>query len=135
MYCFVHNEYYKCGNNNNNNIATPECNETLKSHKVLDIKCGGYHNVIKTDKNHYYLWGNNGYNQCLHVSNSILSYFSNPPKYIKKPLLFDSSFLDKDQEIMDIYVGFQSTRILLVNQKENPIVNDNNDDEKKTGFI
>ncbi len=134
MYCFGDYEDYQCGNNNNNNINTPQCNEILKSHKVLDIKCGAFHNVIKTDKSHYYLWGDNGYNQCLYVSTSILSYFSNPPKYIKKPSLFNSSFLDKGQEVIDIYPGFRSTRILIGNS--NCTENDNdNDDEKKTGFM
>ncbi len=72
----------------------------------------------------------------MYVPTSILSYFSNPPKHIKKPLLFNSNYFSNDKEIIDIYLGYQSTRIVIVNKKENEMSNNNdNDDEKKSDFI
>ncbi len=79
----------------------------MKKETIIDIKCGGHHNIIKTANNKFYLWGYNKYNQCLHVHDA------NPPYYIKKPLLFNSNYFDKDEEILEMYPGFNETRIII----------------------
>ncbi len=86
---------------------------TFKKETIIDIKCGSSHNIIKTADNKYYLWGDNRYNQCLYVHGA------NPPKFIKKPLLFNSNYFDKDQEIINIYPGYNETRIIVGNCKDN----------------
>ncbi len=79
----------------------------MKKETIIDIKCGGYHNIIKTANNKFYLWGYNAYNQCLYVDDA------NPPQYIKKPLLFNSNYFDKDEEILEMYPGYNETRIII----------------------
>eukprot|EP01084_Bolivina_argentea_P036355 67283_1 len=108
VYSFGRNEWYECGNGTNKNVLFPELNQTLAGQFVTDIKCGFRHNIIKTKDNKYYLWGYNEYNQCLYLSDA------NPPKFIKKPLLFDSNYFGKDTEVIDIYAGWYETRVTVV---------------------
>eukprot|EP01084_Bolivina_argentea_P036354 67281_1 len=108
IYSFGRNVSYQCGNGSDKNVLLPELNQTLAEQIVTDIKCGYAHNIIKTKDNNYYLWGNNTYNQCLYTTDS------NPPKYIKKPLLFDANYFGKETHIIDIYAGYYETRITVV---------------------
>ncbi len=98
---------YQCGNGSDENVYLPQPNETLKKETMIDIKCGRNHNIVKTADSKYYLWGLNLYNQCLYVRDA------NPPKYITKPLLFNSNYFDTDEEILEMYPGWTETRIVI----------------------
>ncbi len=67
--------------------------------------------MAKSRNNNYYLWGDNYCNTCLYASN-------NPPEYVTKPLLLDSKHvINESQEIIDIFLGSHSTRVLIGNGK------------------
>eukprot|EP01084_Bolivina_argentea_P062212 113743_1 len=91
IYCFGDNYYYQCGNGGARQPnPTPQPNPTLQHKNIIDIKCGVYHNLIKTKENEYYLWGGNDDNQCLYIPKADSSKI---PKHIMKPLLFNSNYL------------------------------------------
>ncbi len=104
-------ENSQCGSNNNNDFLLPQLNPTLKNENIIHIKCGSNHSMVKNRNHNYYLWGHNGRNICLCSSNK-------PPEYVKKPLLLEPKlFINKYQEIIDIFLGTMSTRVLIGNGK------------------
>ena len=110
IYCFGLNNHYQCGNNDTQNVYLPQLNETLKLNniRVIDIKCGYQHNVIYTDKDDYWLWGDNEFNQCLVYDENI--------KHVKIPMLYnclgDIYKYFFPGEIVTIYPGWKETRII-----------------------
>ena len=110
VYATGDNEYCQCGTGSNkpDNIYLPVLVSSLEQQTVMDIRTGSYHNTVRTEENKYYLWGYNRYNQCLYMDKS-----TEIPDYIKQPLELDCSFMDEDEEIVDIYPGWKETRILV----------------------
>jgi len=108
IYTFGDNAEGQCGDEsyktmNPYNISIPN---------IMDIKCGGYHTIIKSIYNDYYAFGCNKNNECLIPRNGfgIGSKIKNPTKipffYIKKY----TSYIDK---ILDIIPGFEETFIIF----------------------
>ena len=102
VYCWGRNKCFECGNGDNKNegISTPELNQYLSLHDivVIDVKCGAFHNVVKTKDDRYYLWGWNNYSQCLEYES----------EYCKSPhkLNIDS------KKILGVYPGYNETRVV-----------------------
>ncbi len=80
-------------------------NETLTKLNILDIKCGSHHSMAKTHENEYYLWGSNRYNQCF-VYNDDINKILTPTKY-------DYDDLKDDIIIVDMYLGYQQTFVVI----------------------
>ena len=107
MYSWGKNDDFQCGNGpNTKHVYTPKKIEALSHKKINSIKCGYSHNVVRTNDNEYYLWGHNGYHQC--IINTDDDHIETPNR------LHPAAFFNSDQEIIDIYPGFLSTQILLM---------------------
>ncbi len=66
--------------------------------------------MAKTNDNKFYFWGSNDYNECFSKSES---------EYVTKPLLFDwEHFIKTEYQILNIYLGFCSTLVLIGNTKQ-----------------
>ena len=50
------NEYYQCGNNNQRDFQNQLF---LLDNNIIDIKCGGWHTIVKGNNNKYYSFGYN----------------------------------------------------------------------------
>eukprot|EP01083_Nonionella_stella_P169312 573870_1 len=114
VYCFGRNDSFECGTGTNEyNVKEPQMNYTLRNINVIEIRCGFEHNVIKTKGYHFYLWGKNGFNQCL-VCKEDQHYVKRPTKY-KGSIDGISDWLD--YKIIDIYPGWRETRIVATKVK------------------
>lgn len=110
LYSWGYNCCYEIGNGDHKSIATPLLNETLRNEMIVNIKCAYYHNVALTKNDEYYLWGNNGYKQCL--------IYDEKTKYVKYPTKYEHTkdFDPKRYKIVAIYPGFHETRIVVQNK-------------------
>ena len=88
------------------NVCLPELNSTLKAKKIINIKCGLTHSVAQSEENEWYLWGDNEFNQCLVYDNDSVLY---PTKY-------DGRDLNENEIIVEIYVGYQETKVVVVSR-------------------
>ena len=88
----------------------------MKDIKIIDIKCGGFHNVACSEDNEYYLWGSNDYNQCLvYDKDKNNDTNKNENECIKIPTKYDpKKDLNDKYEIVNIYPGHTETRIVTV---------------------
>ena len=77
---FGSNECYQCGTTDER-----ECHSgnVLKS-KIIDVNCGGYHSIIKRDKNDYYSFGDNTHKRAL-INDKI--------REIKEPTLISKEYI------------------------------------------
>ena len=82
IYLFGDNVWKQCGSENNRkSVKSPlklKC-----EYDVINVECGGYHNIIKTNDNKYYAFGRNDRQQCLsglNGNNTLNSY--DIPQYI-----------------------------------------------------
>eukprot|EP00486_Rosalina_sp_Unknown_P012104 CAMPEP_0201589264 /NCGR_PEP_ID=MMETSP0190_2-20130828/164720_1 /ASSEMBLY_ACC=CAM_ASM_000263 /TAXON_ID=37353 /ORGANISM="Rosalina sp." /LENGTH=112 /DNA_ID=CAMNT_0048043077 /DNA_START=239 /DNA_END=574 /DNA_ORIENTATION=+ len=97
------NEYYQVGMGDHSamigkTVREPQLNEYLKDENIIDIKAGYYHNVVKTDNNEFYLWGNNEDYECL-----VFDFEDDEDEeYVKIP----TQFTFENKEIIAIYPGF-----------------------------
>ena len=48
VYSWGNNYYHQLGHGDENDRYKPELIESIKSIKITNISCGGYHNFIKT---------------------------------------------------------------------------------------
>eukprot|EP01084_Bolivina_argentea_P255836 430448_1 len=104
VFCWGRNIEFQCGNNDNEHVLKPKKNKTLKSMKIVDIKCGYNHTCVKTNDNKYFLWGYNRFNQCLVYNVGI---------YVKVPTQFDGNNSFSEMiSIVAIFPGFDETRVI-----------------------
>lgn len=101
------NTLCQIGDGTKSNAFKPVLNETLKHETVTDVKCGFYHNVAQTDSNEYWLWGDNEDRQCLVFSDEDDDE-DDEHELVKIPTKYECA----DKEIVAIYPGFYSTRIV-----------------------
>lgn len=99
-------------------MFVPESNVQLKDIKIIDVKCGGFHNVACSQDNEYYLWGSNDYRQCLiynKTDNEKEERDESDNQCIKIPTKYDpKSDLDDKYEIVNIYPGHTETIVVTV---------------------
>ena len=69
VYLFGWNLYGQCGIKNYFAQSIPTPTKLIFDKNILNIKCGGRHNIIKCNNNEYYSFGNNNNCQCLVPSN------------------------------------------------------------------
>ena len=101
------NMYKQCGSNSDKyklNTPTKIC---VNIGNVYDIKCGSFHNIIKTSNNEYYSFGNNENHQLLLSNNSD---FVLKPTKINKTSIKKYTFFNGD--IIDIIPGNDTSYIL-----------------------
>ena len=97
VYMFGYNECYNCGLNDKS--ACDDGNNIILNNndKIISVKCGHNHTILKTESNKYYSFGNNSNKQLL-----INSIFKN----ISKPKLISNEYIHKltksNAIIMDI---------------------------------
>eukprot|EP01084_Bolivina_argentea_P056090 102697_1 len=99
--CFGRNDMYQCMPADYHYVPLPKY--LITNMCVVDVKCGLNHNVIKTNSNEYYLWGDNKYNQCL---------IDNADVKVAKLILFDKEYFHGKYEIISIFPGYNETRIV-----------------------
>ena len=79
-------------------------NEYLQDKNIIDVKCGYYHNVVKTDNNEFFLFGDNTDYQCL-----VFDFEEDDDEeYVAIP----TEFKFENKEIVAIYPGFYATRVV-----------------------
>eukprot|EP01083_Nonionella_stella_P159388 519893_1 len=103
-YCWGQNTNYECGNGENTDVMDPQLNVRLAEIKIVDVKCGAYHTVARSEENRYYLWGSNDFNQCLVDEEE--ECITIPQEYN------DAFFIERNQRIVAIYPGYNETRIV-----------------------
>ena len=116
IYCWGRNICYECGGIDNKNLYIPKLNclsFPQTDIKIIDIKCGSYHNVVKSEDNQYYFWGWNEYSQCLEYEY----------EYCKRPRKLNIS----SSKVIDVYPGHNETRIvtnmpLTMQEIKNPTI-------------
>ena len=54
----------QCGHGNNKDSEKPEIIKALRTKRVLDISCGGYHTLALTSNTELYAWGSGMYGEC-----------------------------------------------------------------------
>eukprot|EP01084_Bolivina_argentea_P049728 91452_1 len=102
MYSWGNNVYNQCGISTGYEYTNEPYkleNNALKDEKIIDIKCGRYHNICKTEEANFYLWGSNFYNECL-VEGGISVEI--PTKYNGKLI------------VNDMYPGYNSTFVSVL---------------------
>ena len=81
----------------------------VNGYMVDNIKCGGYHNIIKSKNNKYYVCGWN-WNDCLLLKSELLVKFAFKFEEISMDYLYNQ--LGSNKMIMDIVPGYYETFIL-----------------------
>ena len=110
IYCFGNNEFSQCGRDKDMTFKfeKPSCidhKRYFKDETIVDIKCGGYHNVVKTKSNEYYLWGRNHCRQCLIYDGK---------EIIETPTKYENNMdIGAAYDIVAIYPGFNETKIVV----------------------
>eukprot|EP01084_Bolivina_argentea_P142274 249961_1 len=121
----IHNKLYSWGDNtcsqcgidddNVNFVSTPEVVIGLLDYNVVKIKCGSIHSyAMSTDQEHF-LWGSNGYNECL--------VFGTGCGTVRQPYAINE-LVDKGKgRIKNVYLGCEST--IIVGCEYNEVINKN----------
>ena len=66
VYGFGHNQYGQCCRNSTvATVSTPSLIESFKNQNVVRIDAGYYNSLCVTEKNEYFMFGNNGDNECV----------------------------------------------------------------------
>lgn len=110
LYGWGYNCGYEIGNGDHKSVDTPLLNDTLKDEEIVSVKCAYYHNVALSKDGDYYLWGNNGYKECL-VYDKDTNYVKYPTKYE-----WTKDFDCNKYGIVEIYPGWHETRIIVENK-------------------
>ena len=109
LYMYGNNEYFQCGFSMRNLSYINRINSKKKKAKIIDVKCGNTHTIIKTifsNKYQYYSFGSNNYNQLLLNSNHrccLLSLIS---------LEYVQLLTKSNKNIIDLIPGYDTTYIL-----------------------
>ena len=111
VYMFGENDGGQCGvNNDGNAVYSPTKLMIPNVDQIIQLKCGGYHTIIKTNTNDYYSFGKNRNNECL------LNNFNGKPKSVFIPYSISMEYINKlcgnDKIIVDILPGYKETFIL-----------------------
>eukprot|EP01084_Bolivina_argentea_P189962 326569_1 len=105
IYCFGYNLGYQCHYHNDDddlNIATPKMNNILHNiDKVTNIKCGAFHNLVETQHNQWYLWGDNRNKQCL--------VHDDKKQFLKVPTKYEQNDIKQNESIVDMFPGYDET--------------------------
>eukprot|EP01083_Nonionella_stella_P140883 432995_1 len=98
------NYFGSCGTGaSTGNVYQPQ-RIRMNNEMVKTMQCGSYHNVLVTEGNSIYLWGQNEDKQCL--------VFGKQMQNVSTPTMYNKSEKWKFKEI-EIIPGFQETRIIL----------------------
>eukprot|EP01084_Bolivina_argentea_P234357 394558_1 len=62
VYAFGNNEWAQCGDGTKRNLLIPK--KMFSKEKIVFISCGLFHSLLRSAENKYYLFGNNGNDQC-----------------------------------------------------------------------
>ena len=105
---FGNNDCHQCGIKKRFKIFLPnKLNININDDKIIDIKCGFNHTIIKTITNKFYSFGSNKNNQLCLTNN-------NKRKVL--PTLISNEFIKSntkcDGNIIDIIPGFDNSYIL-----------------------
>ena len=106
------NQFEQCGLSyshrechSGNTIIIPKNNET-----IIDLKCGSYHNIIKTNNNNYYSFGSNNCGE-------LLLYKKNRQKMTRIPTKIDIESFSDSEKIIDLISGDEITYIIAESQR------------------
>lgn len=83
----------------------------MEYENIIDIKCGAFHNLVKTERNEYFLWGRNKENQCLIKANNNDYDDKFNMEFIKRPTKY--LYNKQNMEIINIYLGYKETKIVM----------------------
>eukprot|EP01084_Bolivina_argentea_P273506 465915_1 len=117
VYSWGNNEHGQCGHGTIKNVNKPKLIELFKKkkHKMVNIQCGTWHSFACNDKNEYFLWGSNVYNEC--VTN----------EHNRKIIVFPHCINDvvktqtKYKWIKSISLGKHNTKIIVSNSNMNKL--------------
>mmetsp|Transcript_94310 Transcript_94310/g.115488 ORF Transcript_94310/g.115488 Transcript_94310/m.115488 type:complete len:429 (+) Transcript_94310:40-1326(+) len=106
LYMFGSNSHYQCGLKNKYKCCVGY-EISLNNERIVSVKCGPRNTIIKTDKNHYYSFGNNANNVLL---------LDTQKKRVSKPTLITSEYIHKitqsNNDVMDILPSNNGTYII-----------------------
>eukprot|EP01083_Nonionella_stella_P154082 495996_1 len=100
IYSFGENNCGQCGNGGTENSHTPKL--IFGGSNVTKIQCGRNHSYVCVDNEKHFLFGNNGWNQCM---------ASRRVKMVRIPRLINHLFEDK--VIKEVYLGYDTTHLIV----------------------
>ena len=69
VWSWGYNYYGQCGNGTTKDIGEPEIIDALKDERIKEIQCGYVHSYCRTFNDENYMFGNNGYSECIQFEN------------------------------------------------------------------
>ena len=105
LYLFGWNQHYQCGYPINvTSVKTPRKLEF--NHDIINIKCGGNHNIIETEGNELYAFGQNEDAQCLQITYE--SHISTPRhisiQHIKSKINNNNTIIDYIPTLYETFI-------------------------------
>merc|ERR1712228_1108390 len=64
VFTFGENEYYQLGNSNTMSSLTPQCIESLKEYRIIQVSAGGSFSAAISENGLLFTWGQNINGQC-----------------------------------------------------------------------
>ena len=114
VWSWGNNEHGQCGHGTIKNVNKPKLIELfkreVKNKKVIDIGCGTWHSFAKNDRNEYYLWGSNVYQECI-LSEDDNRKIVKSPHCINDIVEMETGF----KIIKQISLGKHNTKLVLSN--------------------
>ena len=109
LYLYGYNKYCQCGLS----YKYESCYDGNKIHinneVMISIKCGAYYNIIKTDKNNYYTFGENNHDQLL-IGYTLFENVATPTKVEKKYVF--GKMTSHAAKILDLIPSYNCTFII-----------------------
>ena len=112
LYFFDGNNFYQCGTSDPTAVKSPLKLEFDAD--IIEIQCGGYHNIMKTNNNKYYGFGRNEKKQCSFGLNGNENSDSlDKPQYISLKKLKEN--IGNNNDIIGFKPSFLDTYVIQLN--------------------
>ena len=104
VYAWGFNSQYQCADGTQSLVLEPKMVETLKHIHIVDINAYHYHNVAMSKDSQFFLWGHNGYGQCL----------TGTKNHVQVPTIFDPKKSSLSGVVLSIHLGYYKTDVITL---------------------